>query len=865
MRNSIWLLGAVLLSACGPAGILSGKVTVEGGNAGGVAVIVYGPQSAATVTGDDGAFSVGSLPDGKYVVRATVRGADVEEVSAATTITQGKASPDVILAFRASTAKVTGKVVMADGSDSGNLTVTATGPEIAGARTAADGSFSFEGLKTGAYTISVEAKDTREGRVAVGVNASGTIDAGELRLTPVGRFGGSVSYNAMAAAGVTVTLSGTSFSAVTDTTGRFQFDAVPTGMFSVNVHLGTSPFFRSATAMLTVLRGANPDVMLSLTDDAPKTGTVTGVVTFHGPRSPRDITVAVPGSNVTTTPQVNGAFSLTLPVGVWDVVASAPQHPSRVLGRVTVLEGAVQALPGQELSWYRPIWRSNSTISGPGTVSFGSAQADTVAWTAVSFADSSSPRLALVNASTGEFRIVAAGPVAGVRISKNGKYAGWYVNGTAFVYEIGTAVMTTFAAQPLIQTIEFSSDESALFIQRAGTAAGTSTLTRFKFAMINAPETFPPTGNATAIYMGTVDRWFVRDSTNDIRLVTPVHDVPQVFTQVSTFSVTPTAWATTACAATCFLYVLSPTSETAAVKDTSVTPAPGALVNFGTGAPVGTLDNRADYPCFASGGTTAFCVKSADGSHYPLPAIPTAFKLNEDGGRVIYTFATATNVNVREETMPPSPGTSNLGSNLLAVGWTIGWISPTRAYAYENTGSPRAMHLVKAGVDTLDSDIGGPTSPIRVNGPLLVVPQSSTSRWRAYVGDGVMRSIDVATTIPVSATAARPLGTGPVTKYAAVSFDQVSAYILDEAAAAVRQTSVGYAGPLTTRSGSVEYTQLVRPGGGSAAFYVFNTGVLLEYSEGSSAITTQIGQIGVAAWLGLAEDQRTIVMGSFVP
>ena len=55
MRNSIGLglLGALLLSACGPAGIISGKVTVEGGNAADIAVIVYGPQSAATVTAAD--------------------------------------------------------------------------------------------------------------------------------------------------------------------------------------------------------------------------------------------------------------------------------------------------------------------------------------------------------------------------------------------------------------------------------------------------------------------------------------------------------------------------------------------------------------------------------------------------------------------------------------------------------------------------------------------------------------------------------------------------------------------------------------------------------------------------------------------
>ena len=192
MRNSISLslslLGAALLSACGPAGVLSGKVTVEGGTPGGIAVIIYGPQSAATVTGDDGAFTIGSLPDGKYVVRATVRGTDVDEISVTTTITQGKAAPEPILAFRASTAKVSGRVVMADGSGPENLTVTAVGPETRGARTAPDGTFSFDNLKTGAYLVSVEAKDTLEGRVGIGVNASGPVDTGEFRLTPVGRI-----------------------------------------------------------------------------------------------------------------------------------------------------------------------------------------------------------------------------------------------------------------------------------------------------------------------------------------------------------------------------------------------------------------------------------------------------------------------------------------------------------------------------------------------------------------------------------------------------------------------------------------------------------------------------------------------------
>jgi hypothetical protein len=358
--------------------------------------------------------------------------------------------------------------------------------------------------------------------------------------------------------------------------------------------------------------------------------------------------------------------------------------------------------------------------------------------------------------------------------------------------------------------------------------------------------------------MSSVDRWFVRDATNDVRLVTPGNDVPQIFTQVFTFSVTPTAWAMTACTPNCNLMVLSPTSVSPAVRDTSVTPPPGTLTNFtDLGSP---LDNRADYPCFTNG-ANAFCVKSADGSHFPLPGIPTAFKLNEDGSRVIYTYNTATNVNVREEIIPAQLGTANLASTLLAVPWSVGWISPTRAYAYQVSGSPRTMHLVKAGVDTSDSDVG--TQGVVVRGPMLVFPQLSSLRWRAYIGDGPMRSIDVATTIPVASAAARQLG-GPITKYGAVSFDQVSSYILDEAANSVRTSSLGYAGS-AGRSGTVEFMTMFRPGAGTSAFFVFNTNVLLEYSEGSAVLTSSVGQIGVLAYLGLAEDQRTVSLASFVP
>lgn len=869
MRHSIWLLGAALLSSCGPAGTLSGKVTVEGGNPAGIAVIIYGPQSAAAVTDDTGAFNVANLPDGKYVVRATLRGADVEESSTSITLVSGKQSGDVTLTFRLSSGKVTGKVVMADGSPPGDLTVSAVGPETRGVRTIADGSFTFDGLKAGAYVVSVEAPDTREGRVAVGVTASGpTASAGELRLTPVGRIKGTVTYAVgtgapMPVPGAPVVVTGSNVSAVTDVMGQFSLVGVNTGSQAVLVRVGTSPFFRSNTAMVTVARGENPDLAIALTDDAPKTGTVTGVVTFHGPRSPRDIVVSAPGTGVTGSPMANGQYSLMLPIGVWDVMASAPQHPARLLGRVTVNEGQVQVLPGAELTWWRPLWQDATFIgAGPNLANFSPVN-DTVPWSLVAFSDTQN-RLALVNSVTGEFRILAAGTSNGHRVSKTGKYAGWYVNQTVFVYEIGTGALQTFSTlnppaqvQP-VSRFEFSSDDSAIFIQRGGI---NPTLTRVKFATPNAPEVFPPSGSATDIQASSVDRWFVRDSSNAVRLVTPAIDVASVFTNVTIFNALPTAWALTNCTLTCELWVLGPTSNATSLRDTSVAVGSGFLQSFNAlGA---NFDNRGDYPCFkdvTNPTVTAFCVRSSDGTHIALAGSPIAFKLNEAGDRVIWTHSSGLNTLLREEGMPPQTSTPNLGTN--AVGWAVGWLSPTRAYAYESSGAPRTMHLVKAGVDSVDTDVGNQLVSVRP--PLIHFPQSSTSQWRASVGDGPVRMLPVATNVPLTGNSVRPLGTGPITKYAAISYDAVNSYILDENAGSVRPNSSGFAGGPATRSGGVEFWDLIRPGG-QRAFFVFGTNVLIEYQDGATTPSTIIGALGVTSFLGLGDDQRTISLGSMVP
>jgi hypothetical protein len=126
-----------------------------------------------------------------------------------------------------------------------------------------------------------------------------------------------------------------------------------------------------------------------------------------------------------------------------------------------------------------------------------------------------------------------------------------------------------------------------------------------------------------------------------------------------------------------------------------------------------------------------------------------------------------------------------------------------------------------------------------------------------------VRLVDVPTNLPVRNVGVRGLGTGMITKYAGVAFDTVSTWIIDENMATVRQNYVGV-GVSAARSGAVELLAITRPGG-TAALFVFNTGVLLEYQENDVTLSTPIGQPGVLAYLGIGDDQRTIFAAGFLP
>lgn len=785
-RRIAILAAAVLVSACGGGGTMTGTVTVQGGSAAGIAVFVYGAVSTAAVTNAEGHFEAHGLPDGDYSVLARVRGADVEEVAVPVTMTGGKPETEPTLAFTLSSGTVTGKLVFADGSDASNVTVSLSGAAARGTRTSGDGSFTFEKVPAGAYAVSVDLVDTREKRASVGVAVTGgTQDVGELRMTPVGRIGGTVTLNGAPSAGVSVAVAGSTLVAVSDALGRFDFAEVPAGDATFVATAGAQQQY-SATASTRVTRGANADLDLALGDNQSHRGTVQGAVTFNTPQSPAVITVSVAGTATTATPDANGAFSMMVPEGDWNIVARAPFHPEKIIGRAHVVAGQTTTLEGAELSWYRPIFETTSTISSISTL----GTSGNTPWMVFRTSESFGLRTFLFNFETYELRVLAGSSVSNVRFSTNAKYVGFVLSGELMLYEIATGTITTWGTG--IGLYDFSSDEATLFAVRGSAleriALATGTITRF-----------PATGNATQIAEHTNDRWLVRESSNDVMLVEPGNETAQVFTQVTAFSTYPTPWALTACGTTCQLKVLPYAGRAAQSVGRAFSTSPSVLVS------------PAEFPSFYDGSAYVI-VQASNGNNTVLPTGTNRLLFSPDGKRYAFQTVVSGNSTIREEALPPTNTPAPVAQS--SSGFQTAYVSNSRFVAIEQGSLRRIFDGKSSGTGalnvTIDTDVDTSIPPV-LYPPLLLWPKQSTNKWSAFLGDKGTLTIPVDLTQLPGPIAVRALGADTPTEYATVAFDGINTWVLDEKLAQVRKMPGGY-GFSADRSGNTEFFYWQRPG-----------------------------------------------------
>jgi len=808
-------------------GRIVGRVTVEGGSAAGVTVFVHGPQSSVAVTMADGSFESAELPDGRYVVRAVVRGAEVEEQTASTRLTAGRLESEPVLAFRfPATSTVTGRVTFADGSDASNLAVTLVGREVRAARTGAMGAFSFAGVPAGAAVVSVEAQDTREGRVSLGVAVSGAmVDVGELALTPVARVGGTVTFNSAPVSGAEVFVAGTGLAALTNAMGRFELGQVPVGDVTL-VARATGPS-RSGSATQRLLRGGNMDVALTLTEER-RVGTVAGVVGFSGPQSPTLISISAPGTTATSAVAANGAWSLTLPVGEWEVVATAPFHPRQVLGRVAVLESQTTRLPAAVLSFFEPLWDSGATLSALSSVT----SAPQAPWFVLSAQDALQSRAVLFNPRTRDVRVLAVGTPALTRVSTTGRYVAFVLSSQVMTYEVATGQLRAWANSTNLTNLTFSSDESVLFLGR------TNALERLTLAT-GVLARFPQTGDAVEVRTHTPDRWLVREPSGDVQLVEPTTVTPQLFTNVSAMFATPTPLALVNCAISCALQVVAPTARVA-------NPVAGSWPTNST-----VFASPGDFPLVLNQSTGQyFIVRAADGTGYPLAPNTTGYTFNSTGTRLAYTSNILGVISLREESLPPTPTTTPVAQS--SAGFTFSYATPTRLLAWDPA---RRVVDVRSGVATIDASVAAVPATARLSGASIAWPSSLTMKWKAIVGDRAAVDLDVPATVSALSGGARALG--PVTDFAAFSFDTATSWVVDGRQGTARRNSLGRVASFG-REGMTEMGFLIRSG--SVALLVFDTDQVLEHQDPRFAGLgfQTFATADMTLWLATDDDRRVV-------
>ena len=860
--RAVLLAAGLIVAGCGPAP-LTGKVDVIGGTSGGVLVLAYGAVSVATVTDDQGAFTLSGLTDGDYVLKAAVRGSEEKELQLSMKVKGGKATPEPALTFHMPNAKVTGHVVFADGSDAANLVVNLTGDSNRSTTTSAGGTFSFDGVPAGGYVVTVEVASTAEGRVAVGVGLSSgqAVDLGALELTPVGLVQGVVNQGATPVEGVQVAVAGTEHAAVSDALGRFTLASVPAGDRTVVASKGAGVTLVAATQAVTVVRGKNPALTLNLAAVPPKTGTVTGTVAFNGMQTPTVITLSVPGTAVTGAPAVDGNYSLAVPAGSWDVVASAPNFPKQTLGRVVVQEGVVTTVKPSMMSWYVPFYVENTVFSSAG----GLASCAGGPWAALSVTAGSDQRLVFVNTKTLERRQVASGSVSGLVFSSKCKYASFRLNNFLMVYEVGTANLQAWGAGATAP-MDFSTDESTLFVTRNGSTLtppplGTNTgLERINLGT-GTSTGFPSAAGGVQEQNG--DRFFVLEAANSARLVTPTSDAV-VFTAVKagTLNVSPTAWALTACTAgvSCSLKVLSPTGTTpnsvAGVWDTA------SVLPGSTGDWIGFLVTAA-----AAIPPSAWkLVRASDATSVTLPLNTTALWLNSDGTRIAYhTFGGAIRW-LREEPLPATGTVAPFATSTVDI--VPNWLSNTRLVAYD-PAPVNKVYEVKSGVLSTDSDVAAPTGSALfcTSGSVAAYAQASTAKWKVLFADAAPLVVDgpnVSGTNSVACGARALVAGQPAPTWGFFAIDEDTTFVVDGAGNQVRRQFVGRASSgFAMASEGVDFFY-VQGLGTAPSWYLPASGQLIQWSEPGRSLVS-LGLDPVGGFFSIARDTgfQTLFVGRF--
>ena len=325
-----------------------GSATVSYGGTGG------STGSGSTATAVDGTYALSGVPPGTYTVTASAAAYGPQSKPVTVTVSTTTIGVDFTL-----TATTTG-TISGTVSDSQTPARAVSGATVTyvdtnnsvntgNVLTDSSGGYSFSGLSTGSYSVSVTDSDfTTPAAQPVTVTAGGTGTA-NFTMTATSGISGTVTDSqtpAQPVGGATVSYSGTGGTTgngniITNSSGVYTFNGVPPGTYSVTATKSgfTSPAAQTpnvtsgntATASFTL--SATSGISGAVTDSQAPAQPVSGAtVSYTG-------TGGTTGSGTTTTSSSGGYTFNGVPPGTYSVTASQTGFTSPAAQTPTVTAG----------------------------------------------------------------------------------------------------------------------------------------------------------------------------------------------------------------------------------------------------------------------------------------------------------------------------------------------------------------------------------------------------------------------------------------------------------------------------------------------------------------------------------------------
>lgn len=165
---------------------------------------------------------------------------------------------------------ITGKAFYSNSNDSSSIKVyieknsdTGAGRSVLSfSNCAADGTYSFENLEEGVYTVYATSSDSTEKAIcrSISVNQNQTVELPDMTLTATGSISGKISVvdSPKQNLGFIVFIAGTSFMAATDSQGNFKISGVPANPdYQIIVSKGTYSFLWKSNVNVTLLENTD--------------------------------------------------------------------------------------------------------------------------------------------------------------------------------------------------------------------------------------------------------------------------------------------------------------------------------------------------------------------------------------------------------------------------------------------------------------------------------------------------------------------------------------------------------------------------------------------------------------------------------